>query len=194
MDGRSKRTRKSGKDSVQPANVVEEDLRPSSVHPDDLSELEALASTPNTVNLSDMADKLAAPTASKSLESRDTSQKQAFVDEDSEKKVYRMDKKLIKESMSIAYSFILTVAERGSKGVIPGNKMNDLIARKPGYQARLDNLLMAIAEEYGCDKVVPAPVALLLFTATVYSECASVETRENKPSLPKSEISHTTLT
>lgn len=188
MDGRSKRTRKSGKDSVQPASVVEEDLKPSSVHPDDLSELEALASAPNTVNLSDMADKLAAPAASKSLESHDTPT------DDSEKKVYRMDKKLIKESMSIAYSFILTVAERGSKGVIPGNKMNDLIARKPGYQARLDNLLMAIAEEYGCDKVVPAPVALLLFTATVYSECASVETRENKPTLPKSEISHTTLT
>lgn len=177
-DGRPKRARKSDKAVGEPqhAETPEPEVRPSTVHPDDLSELEALASAPNSADLSAMADKLSGRgqtgSASQHAETPDTPQP-----------AYRMDKKLIKESLSIAYSFVLTVAERGSKGAIPGNKMNDLIARKPGYQARLDNLLMAIAEEYGVDKVVPAPVALLLFTATVYGECSSQSNTLTPPSV-----------
>lgn len=182
-DGRPKRARKSDKAVGEPsgqarsqhAETPEPEVRPSTVHPDDLSELEALASAPNSADLSAMADKLSGrgQTGSRSqhAETPETP--------DTPQPAYRMDKKLIKESLSIAYSFVLTVAERGSKGAIPGNKMNDLIARKPGYQARLDNLLMAIAEEYGVDKVVPAPIALLLFTATVYGECSNTPSSQS---------------
>ena len=171
MDGRPSRTRKTKRDTDAARETQSEDVsRPlSHVDPADLAELESLAGSPGQFDLSAIADRShQGDDASDTLRS-DGGQASAQAERLGAPK-YKMDKKLIKESLSIAYSFILTITDKASKGVVPGNRMNDLIATRPGYQARLDNLLMAVAEEYGCSEYIPTPVALLLFTATVYSE------------------------
>lgn len=167
MDGRPSRARKTKRDTDSARETdSEDDSRPlSRVDPSDLAELESLASSPGQFDLSAVADR--AP--SERVNSL-TPDEASVPDGPKAAPKYKMDKKLIKESLSIAYSFILTITDKASKGVVPGNRMNDLIATRPGYQARLDNLLMAVAEEYGCSEYIPTPVALLLFTATVYSE------------------------
>jgi hypothetical protein len=138
------------------------------VDPADLAELESLAGSPGQFDLAAVADR----TSTRADNAADAEVKTSSPPAPA----YKMDKKLIKESLSIAYSFILTITDKASKGVVPGNRMNDLIATRPGYQARLDNLLMAVAEEYGCSEYIPTPVALLLFTATVYSEAQTTTT------------------
>ena len=175
MDGRPSRTRKTKRDTDAARETQSEDVsRPlSHVDPADLAELESLAGSPGQFDLSAIADRShQGDDASDTLRSDGvgtTGSSSAQAERLGAPK-YKMDKKLIKESLSIAYSFILTITDKASKGVVPGNRMNDLIATRPGYQARLDNLLMAVAEEYGCSEYIPTPVALLLFTATVYSE------------------------
>ena len=161
MDGRPTRTRKP---KQTPQAAAESDEQPSYVDPADLAELESLAGSPGQFDLSSVADSSAAKQAGEVKEPAGGEPKPGR---------YKMDQKLIKESLSIAYSFVLTIADKGSKGVVPGNRMNDIIATRPGYQKRLDNLLMAIAEEYGCAEYIPTPVALLLFTASVYAEASS---------------------
>ena len=167
MDGRPSRTRKTKRDTDAARETQSEDVsRPlSHVDPADLAELESLAGSPGQFDLSAIADR-----SHQGDDAPDTSRSDGVQAERLGAPKYKMDKKLIKESLSIAYSFILTITDKASKGVVPGNRMNDLIATRPGYQARLDNLLMAVAEEYGCSEYIPTPVALLLFTATVYSE------------------------
>lgn len=172
MDGRPSRTRKPKRDTDAARETQSEDVsRPlSHVDPADLAELESLAGSPGQFDLSAIADRSLAGSAGAA---NDAASDGGGTTSAPAAPKYKMDKKLIKESLSIAYSFILTITDKASKGVVPGNRMNDLIATRPGYQARLDNLLMAVAEEYGCSEYIPTPVALLLFTATVYSEAQS---------------------
>lgn len=134
---------------------------------EDLRDLEALASDPNPVNLSSLANNAQHAT---SLE-KSTSFEGPRQEEP--KQIVKLDKKIVKETFSIAYSFILTMADKTTSGTIPGNRMNDIISTRPGYQARLDNLLYQVAEEYGVSDYVPPSIALLLFSAQIYAEASN---------------------